>query len=88
MDSPKTPTRHLLEPGEVVYAPGWDFCYQIVSGPFCRINYVSWQGRLASAPADSQKYISYLIRAVGGKAISRIVIKTTNFLVGFAQTER
>jgi hypothetical protein len=79
MKTPQTPTKHFLEPGEVVYAPGWDYCYQVVSGPFCRINYVRWQGSLAAAPAESQQYVSYLIRALGGKSVSRVIIKATHF---------
>ncbi|MBE9181660.1 hypothetical protein IQ268_24145 [Oculatella sp. LEGE 06141] len=83
MKTPETPTKPLLEPGEVIYAPGWDYCYQVVSGPFCRINFVQWQGRLASTPSDPQLYISYLIRALGSKNVSRVIIKSTNFQAGF-----
>lgn len=79
MPNPQLPTRTPLEPGDVIYAPGWNFCYQAKSGPFCRIHYIRWQGRLACTPSDSLIYVSYFIQALGGKTISRIIIRASHF---------
>jgi hypothetical protein len=77
MGTPQIPTNRFLEPGDVIYTSGWDFCYQIVSGPFCRIHYLHWKGTIASTPSDSSLFISYLIRVLGGKTTSRIIIQSS-----------
>ncbi|MGJ3252017.1 MAG: hypothetical protein ACFE0J_12920 [Elainellaceae cyanobacterium] len=75
--------RPFLQPGDVTYAPGWEFCYEVMSGPFCRINYIHWQGNIAAAPADAHSYISYFIRALGGRTVHRFIVKITNFQLTF-----
>lgn len=75
---PNSSGQSYLQPGDVIYAPDWNYCYEILSGPFCRIHYVSWQGRLASTPGDSRFHVSYLIRALGGKTVHRLIVRTAD----------
>lgn len=74
-----------LQPGDVIYAPGWDFCHEVISGPFCRIHYVQWQGRSATTPANPPSYVSYLIRVLGGTTVYRFIAKARYFQPCFRQ---
>ena|GEM_PF-4650027 len=75
MYSPRLSQNLVLQYGAVVYAPGWSFCYRIVSGPFCRVHYIRWRGLLACTSFESPGHRSYLIQAVGGQQIKRLQIR-------------
>ncbi|MGB3491217.1 MAG: hypothetical protein WBA57_00710 [Elainellaceae cyanobacterium] len=64
-----------LQYGAVVYAPGWSFCYRVVSGPFCRVHYIQWRGLLACTSFDSPAYYSYLIQVLGGRKVRRLRVR-------------
>jgi hypothetical protein len=68
-------TRIMLCPGDVIYAPGWKYCYQLISGPFCRIHYARWQGHLVCVPSDHPLYVGYHIQVLGGQSVDTILVR-------------
>ena len=69
-------THVLLKSGEVIYGPGWPFCYRVMSAPFCRIHYLKWQGKLTAAPTDPKGCISYIVKVLGGERESKLIVRS------------
>ena len=70
------PTHHSpLKLGEVIYHPGWDAPYEVVSGAFNRLYYFRWQGHLVSACADSPATVNYYLKPLGGERFVRLQMK-------------
>jgi hypothetical protein len=61
--------------GDVIYAPGWQHCYRIMSAPFSRIHYVRWQGQLAAVPTDPKSYAMYWVKPLGSDRFKRLLLR-------------
>jgi hypothetical protein len=80
MEQSSSSLERYFVPGDVIYAPGWDYCYQVVSGPFCRIHYVRWRGSLVANPSDARRYVGYLTKVLGGNTLTQLFVKATSLL--------
>lgn len=65
----------LLQPDDVIYLPGWSYCYRIASAPFCRLHYLRWQGHPAAAPSDPPGYIAYCIQPLAGQRLEQLLVR-------------
>ena len=64
-----------LQPGDVIYARGWAYCYTVISAPFCGIHYCRWRGHLAAAPQAARNQVTYLVRPLGSQRVDRLSVR-------------
>lgn len=63
-------------PGEVIYGTGWDTPCQVMSGGFCRIQYLRWRGHLTTISVDPPGTVNFFLRPLGGIRTIRLLLKT------------
>ncbi|HEY9764008.1 MAG TPA: hypothetical protein V6D07_15865 [Trichocoleus sp.] len=66
----------LPKANDVLYMPGWSYCYRLISAPFCRIHYLRCQGHLVAAPSDSPDHVAYLMQPLGGDRVDHLLLRT------------